>query len=311
MWLGPTLRADPGHTTRGGAIGSFDGGNYGNVTKFNWFSIQLRFADVRTLANLHKGRGGGRGEESMRNARAALASALLLGGCTHTKQLADIGFQPPEGSYRLIVLRPDVTVGLLTAGGAVEPREEWTTTARANILHAIEAQQAGRGGTVTIAATRDVTGSTPVAVADLDRLHAAVGAAIRIHKYVGLALPTKKDRFDWTLGDDAVRFGRATGYDYALFLHAEDSFASSGRVAVQALGMLGCVVGVCVVAHGGQQAAFASLVDLKTGRVVWFNALASGVGDIRDPEGADTMIAKLLDRMKPGKGVKAVKTASR
>ena len=81
----------------------------------------------------------------MRNARAALASALLLGGCTHTKQLADIGFQPPEGSYRLIVMRPDVTVGLLTAGGAVEPREEWTTTARANILHAIEAQQAGRG----------------------------------------------------------------------------------------------------------------------------------------------------------------------
>jgi hypothetical protein len=248
----------------------------------------------------------------MRNARAALVAAMLLAGCTHTRQVADIGFQPPEGSYRLIVMRPDVSVGLLTAGGAVEPRKEWTDAARVNILRAIEAQQAGHGGTVAIAATREVAGSTPAAVADLDRLHTAVGTAIRVHKYAGPALPTKKDRFDWTLGDDAVRFGRATGYEYALFVHAEDSFSSSGRVAVQALGMLGCVVGFCVVAHGGQQAAFASLVDLRTGRVVWFNALAAGVGDIRDPEGANTMIAKLLDRMKPGKRMKnSVKTAAR
>ncbi|WP_380787294.1 hypothetical protein [Sphingomonas sp. R86521] len=241
-------------------------------------------------------------------ARAALLAAGLLAGCTHTRQLADIGFQPPEGSYRLIVMRPDVSVGLLTAGGVVELREEWATAARGNILRAIEAQQAGRGGTVTIAATRDVTGSTPAAVADLDRLHQAVGTAIRVHKYAGMTLPTKRDRFDWTLGDDAVRFGRATGYDYALFLHAEDSFASSGRVAVQALGVLGCVVGFCVLPHGGRQAAFASLVDLRTGRIVWFNALASGVGDIRDPPGADRMIARLLDRMKPGR---TVKTAAR
>ncbi len=247
----------------------------------------------------------------MRNAGAAVAAALVLAGCTHSRQVAAIGFQPPEGSYRLIVMRPDVSVGLMTTGGAIEPRAEWTAAARANIVRAIEVQQAGRGGTVTIAATRDVAGSSPAAVADLDRLHAAVGTAIRIHQYGGAALPTKKDRFDWTLGDDAVRFGRATGYDYALFLHAEDSFASTGRVAVQALGLLGCAVGLCVVAQGGRQAAFASLVDLRTGRVVWFNTLASSVGDIRDPAGADTMIATLLDRMKPGKRMAAAKTAPR
>jgi hypothetical protein len=256
-----------------------------------------------TLACQSGGSKGAGGRSMGRWSCAAMAAAGVLGGCTHTRQLADIGFQPPEGSYRLIVMRPDVSVGVLTAGGAVEPRADWTIAARANILRAIEAQQAGRGGSVTIAATRDVSGTDPAAVADLDRLHAAVGAAIRIHKYGGPSLPTKTGRFDWTLGDDAVRFGRATGYDYALFLHAEDSFASSGRVAVQALGMLGCAVGFCVLARGGQQTAFASLVDLKTGRVVWFNALTSSVGDIRDPDGAAKMIASLLDRMKPGKRV--------
>ncbi len=237
----------------------------------------------------------------------AILAAVALAGCTHMKQVADIGFQPPEGRYRLIVMRPDVSVGLMTAGGAVERREDWTTAARINILRAIDLQQAGRGGVVTVAATRDVIGSTPAAVADLDRLHDAVGTAIRLHKFGGPGLPTKQGRFDWTLGDDAVRFGRATGYDYALFLHAEDSFASAGRVAVQALGVLGCAVGFCVVAQGGRQAAFASLVDLKSGRIVWFNTLASGMGDLRDPQGADQMIDRLLDRMKPGRPAPTVR----
>ena len=48
---------------------------------------------------------------------------------------------------------------------------------------------------------------------------------------------------DWTLGEDAIALGRRTGYDYALFVHAEDSFASTGRVALQVLGVAGCVVG--------------------------------------------------------------------
>jgi outer membrane murein-binding lipoprotein Lpp len=49
---------------------------------------------------------------------AALAvSALLLYGCETTRQQADTGFQPPKGNYRVIVMQPDVTAGLLTAGG--------------------------------------------------------------------------------------------------------------------------------------------------------------------------------------------------
>jgi hypothetical protein len=116
-----------------------------------------------------------------------------------------------------------------------------------------------------------------------------------MHKYGMQPLPTKKDRFDWTLGEQAVAFGAATHYDYALFLHAEDSFSSGGRRALQAAGFLGCLVGVCVAVSGGQEIAFASLVDLKTGEVIWFNSLVSGLGDIRTPEGANEMVVKLLE----------------
>ena len=145
----------------------------------------------------------------------------------------------------------------------------------------------------------------PRLVTELTRLHEAVGLTIRIHKYTpGLELPTKAKLFDWTLGRQAVNYGSQTGYDYALFLHAEDSFSSGGRVALQAVSFLGCVVGVCVIPQGGRQIAFVSLVDLKTGQVVWYNFLFSEDGDIRTAKGANEMVENLLEDMKPGRPLK-------
>lgn len=246
------------------------------------------------------------------------AAAMTLGGCVSTRQVADVQFAPPQGNYSLIVMRPDVQVGSVTTGGLVEPRADWTEQARANILRALAEQQAGRGGRTLIAETRDaVKGVDPEMVADLERLHAAVGNSIVLHKYLfGNELPTKRRGLDWTLGEDAVRLGRATGMDYALFLHAQDSIASSGRVALQVLGIAGCFIGFCAPQIGGaSQQAYASLVDLRTGDVVWFNVLQTGsqlpgvaFGDIRTPEGAAQMVERLLGRMKAGRDVRRARS---
>ena len=72
----------------------------------------------------------------------AIALSVPIGGCVQTRQFADIQFTPPQGNYKLLVLRPDVTVGSLTTGGMVEPRADWTDQARANIIAALRAQQA-------------------------------------------------------------------------------------------------------------------------------------------------------------------------
>lgn len=181
-----------------------------------------------------------------------LSGALALSAFTSTKQFADIGFKPPADSYGLIVLRPGVSVGLLTAGGLVELRNEWTNTARANILHSLETQQAGHGAVPKIATSREDAGGGPAATADLDRLHEAVGNCIKLHKYIAVKLPTKTGKFHWTLGLDIVAFGQRSGYDYALFLDVTDSFASSGRVALQAVAFMGCTVGVCIMSDGDQ-----------------------------------------------------------
>ncbi len=235
----------------------------------------------------------------IRYAPPAAVLLLCLGGCATTTQHASTDFQKPAGNYKLIVMKPDIAVSVLTAGGMNEPREDWTLQARENVLAALKEQQAKRGGSTHVVFTSTSATSDDPVLAELDRLHEAVGTSIRLHKYTpGASLPTKKDQFDWTLGQLAVNYGASSGYDYALFLHARDSFSSGGRVALQAMSVLGCVVGVCVMPNGGIQQAFVSLVDLKTGNVVWFNYLVSPVGDIRTPEGAAKMVDKLLETMR-------------
>jgi hypothetical protein len=249
----------------------------------------------------------------------ALAASTMLGACVQTRQYADVEFTPPAGDYRLLVLRPDVTIGSLTTGGMVEPRAEWTEEARANIIAALRAQQAERGGNVTIVEHRNALPQVPEQeLADLERLNLVVDESIVEHKYLGNSLPTKRGRgLDWTLGEDAVRLGRKTGYDYVLFLHAEDEVASGGRIALGVLGLAGCFVGFCAPNVGGaEQLDYASLVDLRTGQVVWFNVVdaASQVpgikfGDLRTPAGAGQMVERLLGRMKPGAAVRRAQAA--
>jgi hypothetical protein len=195
----------------------------------------------------------------------------------------------------------------------IEPRADWTEQARANVVAALRAQQSDRGGNVKVLDRRDaLPGVDAQTVADLERLHGAVGNSIALHKYLGAYLPSKRGKgLDYTLGEDAVALGRKTGFDYALFLYAEDNVASTGRTALQVLGVAGCAIGFCAPSGGSGQFAYASLVDLRTGDVVWFNVLQTGsqlpgvtFGDIRKPEGAAQMVERLLGRMKPGRYVR-------
>ena len=243
----------------------------------------------------------------------ALASSVGASGCVQTRQFADVQFTPPQGDYRLLVMRPDVVVNSLTTGGMPQPRADWSEQARGNIINALRSQQAERGGKMLILARRnELPGISPEQVADLERLHDAVGNSIALHKYTGAALPTKRGKgLEYTLGEDAVALGRKSGYDYALFVHAEDNIASTGRIALQVVGMAGCIIGFCAPSGGSNQFAYASLVDLRTGEVVWFNVLQTGsqlpgvkFGDIRTPAGADQMVERLVGRMKPGKEIR-------
>ncbi len=223
----------------------------------------------------------------------ALTLVVLTGGCAQTRSAGpEVEIQRPDGRLTVLLMPADVELSLLTTGGLEEPNAEWTEQGRRNVIAALQDEMAERNiDVVHYGDASDPSYQIAEEHLQLVKLHEAVGGAIMVHNYVqGFALPTKKDRFDWTLGEGVRDLREQHDADFALFVYAEDSFSSEGRVALNiALVLLGAG------AHGGHQVAFASLVDLNSGDVVWFNVLTSTVGDLRDPKLARETIDKLLD----------------
>lgn len=218
----------------------------------------------------------------------ALAAALLLTACASSRPQTFTGqFTAPPAGSRIVVMTPDVQLGVLTAAGLQEPREDWSRSARDGLARALAAQIQREGHT---GSTLDPTTAMEGRVGQLIRLHDAVGASILAVNYGGANLPTRRGNFEWTLGDGVQEIATTYNADYALFVTARGSYASSGRVAAM-VGMAILGVGVPL---GGQQ-GFASLVDLRTGNVIWFNvAQASPNQDMRDPGGAASYVTMLL-----------------
>jgi hypothetical protein len=108
-------------------------------------------------------------------------------------------------------------------------------------------------------------------------------------------LPNNERRFDWSLGPGVSLIGEKYDADYLLFVFYRDYQASGGRVA---FAILAAAAGVGV--STGYEGGFASLVDLKTGDVVWFNSVAVGAGEMRDPNGARTAVERLFKDIPTG-----------
>jgi hypothetical protein len=232
---------------------------------------------------------------------AALAPSSAIAG---SKDFAPTGFQmPADKPVTIIMMRPDVQVGQLEVGGIVTPKADWTEDARKHLDAAM--QNSLRLKSATIVPFDADAAETSKTASDYEYLHRAVAASILQHKYFGAKLPTKKDQFDWSLGPGMAPLGQATNSNYALFLYTEDSFSSDARKATQVVGALGCLVGFCVIRGGGIHRYYASLVELETGNIVWFNVLRGSEGDIREQQGSQSTVEALLASMpvKPGQKI--------
>ena len=202
----------------------------------------------------------------------------MLANADSLKSESTLQWSSPE--KRIVLIEPDVELGELTAGGVVEPRADWSNHAAHAIETSLGSALSKRGVDVkTIAALTD-----PHEL-QLARLHAVVGMEILIHQMGFSKLPTKTTALDWTLGPGTNDFRTKYGADYAMFVYLRDSYSSGTRKALMFLGM----------ANGGSQGAFASLVDLRTGNIIWFKQrFTPGGGDLRTGAGADEFTADLL-----------------
>jgi hypothetical protein len=232
---------------------------------------------------------------SRRRANLSLIAALFFfAGCAMTSNVQQIDKLESVGDDpRIVLMPPDIRYYLLTAGGVPEPNAEWTEAAQENFLKALE------GYSESIGANTKVIDKTNLSEDEIryETLHSAVGLTL-LNNYFGMMkLPSKAGTFDWSLGPDISSIGKNHNADYALFVYYRDYQASGGRVAFS---ILAAAAGVAVPV--GFEQGFASLVDLKTGDIVWFNVVNAGSGELRDEAGAVTAVNTLFRDMPTQQG---------
>ena len=216
--------------------------------------------------------------------------AMVLAGCAQTRSLRAEPWQRPAAEAAVVLMTPDIELSELTAGGMREPKADWTAQAKQHFLVAVREELTQKKVRLSIYET-PTNADHEQADVRLLKLHDAVGGTIIIHKFLPqMALPTKDGRFDWTLGTGTRALQERTGADYAIFVLIRDSYSSGGRVALM---MGAALLGVAV--PGGQQVGVVSLVDLRTGTIVWLNRLVDAAGDLRTPEPTRRAVKALLD----------------
>ncbi len=214
--------------------------------------------------------------------------AACLSGCV-TENIARMdSFEGLLTANQVLLMPPDIKYYRVTASGITEPNAEWTDQARGNYADALDAFVA-RNELKTTA--QNYLEQTDLSV-EYDKLHGAVGATILSHHYGLTKLPTKQGKFDWSLGPGVQEISGEQEREFALFVHYRDFEASGGRIGVAVFAaLLGGVV------YAGHQGGFASLVDLSSGDVVWFNNVPIAQGDMRKPAGATRIVDQLLSSL--------------
>lgn len=194
-------------------------------------------------------------------------------------------FTSRAASSKLVIVPVDIELFSLSAGGIPEPKADWTQAATKHFNNALKTKSSLLGSQVSNMAESELD-----EFEELSALHGAVATSIfRHHMMGGIPLPTKDGKLQWTMGDAVKGLREKSGADYALFTWVRDSYASAERkAAMVAFALLG--VGIA----GGTQIGYASLVDLKTGQVVWFNNLFRPTGDLREEKPALETVEDLL-----------------
>jgi len=211
-------------------------------------------------------------------------TALCVGLCACAHTSTDVAASAPvnwtaERGKKVLLVDPDVELSELTFGDVAEPRADWTQAGKGFVKADVASMLQAKG-----IATTSADNITDPHEVQLVKLHAAVGQSIQQNSV--LQLPTKKNNFDWTLGPGVAALRDHYQADYALFVYVRDSYSSGSRMALAVLTMS---------PTGAMQTGFASLVDLRTGRVVWFNRLISSTGNLREEKQAAASVKNLLD----------------
>jgi len=237
-------------------------------------------------------------------AAAATATVLLFAGfgcettgsSNHRASARATSLAPAPN--RVLIAPLDVEVAELTASGAVEPHAEWTAQASADLLDALQGHTGYVPYPVEHLQDSEVTNELQE-VAALVRTMNFNQLAARTPQTAGLVPPSAGTLgFDYETGRLSAH-SEKTDAGAVLFIFLRESYATGGRKALAALGLVSAAfTGVYVAPTMGTTLAAAALVDTE-GRVLWLNQLTTAP-DLRTREGIERLVQALCSGLPEG-----------
>jgi len=226
---------------------------------------------------------------------AIILTALSLTGCQTTKYYKKgPSFDSVMRATKTIAVMPvDVTVFELSAGGVPEEIDRWSISAREMIRNAIKDQLSDNYQyEIKFIDESWLKNNYKDLWKDYSSLYEAVASAGFLHGFeIGAnSFKTKKDNFDYTLGNQTSALANIVGADALLFTYGFDYETTAGRKAVVFLyAMAG--VNVQLTATGLNM----GLVDGTTGDLLWLKGLPFGaVYSFQNKNHIDTMMEWMM-----------------
>lgn len=194
------------------------------------------------------------------------------------------------------ILSPDMKIFRLTAGGVDQYQDGWSNASISFMREQLE-RELDTFDTIRFESLDDRSLST----ADKDFLdeqkgiYYAVSHSVVTHTYEPATLfKHKVKNFDYTMGDELNRFKDIKDVDAILFVNGRNYIWTAGRASLALIsGAVGAFTGVTLPVPAGKEWLTASLVEVRTGNILWFNYLPMP-GDMRKEKTVRRLTKKLF-----------------
>jgi len=189
------------------------------------------------------------------------------------------------------LVKPQVEVFEISAGGVPELRDDWCAAARGNVVAAFERKFSSK---MINLKTIEPDVSTSQEFDEVSALYKVVSYSIKAHTYSPVNIfPEKVDKFDYSLGP-IDRLLERYGCDGLIFVYGHDEISTAGRKTLMAAGMVvGALTGVYAGPRGGATTIDVALVD-ASGTILWYSFQLQGATDLRDPGSAAQMVERVM-----------------
>ena len=196
-----------------------------------------------------------------------------------------------KNNTKILLMPIDIEICELTIAGICEPNASWTKESKKNIILGFDEILKNKNASLNKYNKKDQNNE----IVQLIKLHTQMGQEIINNEYGSMELPTKEN-FDWSIGNKVKLLKKKHKSDYAIFIFFRDQYSSTQRVIYN---IVTAILFPGIIPIGGSQLAFASLVNLNTGDIVWFNGYYRSVGDVRDLKSARDSVSKIFEEF-PG-----------